>query len=370
VRRGFIGKRRALSRRQRRVVRIGATAAVLAAATYGIDAFIDRASATVASVLGYSLIALSIAAGATLVWAGATLALTRESGWWRLGAVPLLLVGAFWSLVPLGLAAYATHPARTESPALTPASVGLRYEDVTITAPDGVELAAWYVPARNRGAVLLLHGAGSTTRQNVLRHAAVLARNGYGVLMLDARGHGDSAGSAMEFGWFGQRDVSVAIDWLEERPGIDPPRVGVVGLSMGGEQALTAAAADTRIKAVVAEGATHRVYEDVRTTLAGVETVLGIPQYRALFGVADLLTAAEPPVPLAEAVEAIAPRRVLLLGTAAEAEYGDIYATAAPDVVQRWSPASEKHIGALAENPMQWERRVVGFLDQSLLEMR
>ena len=54
-------------------------------------------------------------------------------------------------------------------------------------------LAGWYAPSRNGAAVVLLHGAGST-RSNVLDEAVVLAEHGYGVLMLDARGHGESAG--------------------------------------------------------------------------------------------------------------------------------------------------------------------------------
>jgi pimeloyl-ACP methyl ester carboxylesterase len=33
----------------------------------------------------------------------------------------------------------------------------------------------------------------------------VLAEHGYGVLLFDARGHGLSEGTAMDFGWYGDR---------------------------------------------------------------------------------------------------------------------------------------------------------------------
>jgi uncharacterized protein len=45
----------------------------------------------------------------------------------------------------------------------------------------------------------------------------VLARHGYGVLLFDARGHGRSEGRAMDFGWFGDLDVSAAVSFLVAR---------------------------------------------------------------------------------------------------------------------------------------------------------
>src|SRR5690606_16506366 len=99
------------------------------------------------------------------------------------------------------------------------------HTSLAVETADGVRLAAWYVPSTNRAAVVLLHGAGST-RSNVLRHAAVLADNGYGVLLLDARGHGESEGRAMDFGWWGDADVTAAVEALAGRADVDPDRIG------------------------------------------------------------------------------------------------------------------------------------------------
>jgi len=156
------------------------------------------------------------------------------------------------------------------------------------------------------------------------------------------------------------------LDWVAKQPGVDTGRLGVLGLSMGGEQALTAAGADERIAAVVAEGATARCYEDVRRTLGGLSVVLGTPQYRALFGMSDLLSEATPPVPLEDAIETAQPRPMLLLATDDEAHYGERYA-AIPGDIELWAPSSERHIGTLAEDPQQWEQRVVGFFDNVLI---
>jgi alpha-beta hydrolase superfamily lysophospholipase len=78
------------------------------------------------------------------------------------------------------------------------------------------------VPSANGAAVVLLHGAGST-RSDVLDQAAVIAGAGLGVLMLDARGHGESGGRAMDFGWFGDEDIAAATTFLGGTPGRRAP---------------------------------------------------------------------------------------------------------------------------------------------------
>src|SRR5690348_18152883 len=88
----------------------------------------------------------------------------------------------------------------------------------------------------------------------VLPQAAVLARHGYGALLLDTRGHGRSGGHAMDFGWWGGRDIAASVSFLARQPGVQPGKIAVAWESMGGEQALVAARADPRIRAVVAEG--------------------------------------------------------------------------------------------------------------------
>ena len=119
----------------------------------------------------------------------------------------------------LGVAVAATNVPRTAVGLDTPRAHGLAYEDVTFSTADGVELSGWYVPSRNGAAVVLLHGAGST-RSAVLAHAVVLADDGFGVLLYDARGHGRSQGRAMDFGWYGDLDVAAAVDFVAGQAGV------------------------------------------------------------------------------------------------------------------------------------------------------
>lgn len=282
--------------------------------------------------------------------------------WWRLLALPVAFVLLQLVMVPVAMGVLTTNRAHAPLGDATPADHGLAYDDVALRTDDGVDLAAWYVPGDNGAAVVLLHGAGST-RSATLDHAEALAGLGYGVLMLDARGHGGSAGTAMDLGWYGNLDVDCAVDWLLARPDVTNERVGVVGLSMGGEEALTAAAADPRIGAVVAEGVGVRVAAD-----AAPEGWLPDLVNRVSTAVTDLLTSADPPVPLREAVAALEPgQQALLIAGAGEGAQAAWYLEVAADGVSVWDVPDAGHTQALDVHPGAWVARVSGLLDAALL---
>src|SRR5262249_36692748 len=129
-------------------------------------------------------------AGLALLAAG-ILALRRKA---RVGGVPragrlaLTFVAAVlppdFPVVSIGA------PLRlTGSPRVAVRTFAVPHENVTLRTPDGVRLAAWYVPPRNRAAVVLVHGGGGD-RDGLKLHATMLARHGYGVLLYDERGRG------------------------------------------------------------------------------------------------------------------------------------------------------------------------------------
>ena len=134
---------------------------------------------------------------------------------WARAAVAIVgtLVVAQLALLPAVFALDATNRPRPKESGRTPADFGITYRDVRIAMPDGVRLSAWWVPSQNGAAVLILPGAGST-RDDVLDHAALLARQGYGTLLLDWRGHGASDGRLNEFGWGTDKDVRTAVSWV------------------------------------------------------------------------------------------------------------------------------------------------------------
>src|SRR6478609_4282785 len=205
--------------------------------------------------------AVAALGGLLAIGCAAVLFVRAVPGWRRLLALPVILVIGYVIYLPLGIAVYATNPPRATIGPVTPADHDLTYQDVSFNSADGVTLSGWYIPSGNQAAVILLPGSGST-RSSVLDHAVLLARHGYGALLFDPRGHGKSGGQAMDFGWYGEQDIPAAVTFLQQQPDINPDRIGAVGLSMGGEQAIGALGTDPRIRGVVAEGATNWVLAD------------------------------------------------------------------------------------------------------------
>ncbi len=177
----------------------------------------------------------------------------------------------------------------------------------------------------------------------------------------------------MDFGWYGDLDIAAGTDYLSGRADVDADRVGVLGLSMGGEEAIGAAAANPALSAVVAEGATGRTAAD-KTWLSDVYGWRGTVQEqveRIQFGVTDLLTTASPPRSLPDAVQRAegVPFLLITAGTVTDEQHAaDALRTAAPDRVAVWNVEGATHTGGLDTDPAEWERRVIGFLDQHLRE--
>ncbi len=341
----------------------------------------------VAAGLGLALPHLTKEAGAVEGWLGAVLLVTGawllarsahrllrgvRRRWWVL-LIPLMLLTTYLGVWTVGQGVAASLPAHPALGARTPDDLGLSARAVRLRTHDGVSLAAWWVPARNGAAVVLLHGAGDT-RSDVLDQAAVLARAGYGVLMYDARGHGRSSGIGMDFGWYGERDTAAAVDYLARQPGVTDGRIGLLGLSMGGEVAVGAAGEDPRIRAVVAEGVTARVAADkvfldhygLRGRLQrGIDTVT--------YGVAALLSAAPAPGSLRASIRAAANRPhgpAFLLITAGNVPTEEVAAAylrrSAPAAVEVWTVPGAGHIRGLPVDRTGWTQHVLAFLDNAL----
>jgi pimeloyl-ACP methyl ester carboxylesterase len=374
------------------IARLGATAAVtgivyllLGRGTRGLRSGIAFATGCVAASVGVGVALPHLAKTGTqpiglaglVTLAGGLLLLgtggvglvqsTRKS--FRVLVIPALLAAVLLPVASLGQAVAATNVPPTALSSELPSARGLSYANVAFETTDGVTLSGWYVPSTNRAAVVLLHGAGST-RSSVLDHAVVLAGHGYGVLLFDARGHGRSSGRAMDFGWYGDQDVAAAVSFLSTRPDVDKGRIAAVGMSMGGEEAIGAAATDPRIRAVVAEGATNRVTSD-RAWLSDEYGWRGDIQEGLewlTYTSADLLTAAHQPIGLRDAVAAT-PHPVLLIAGGAtmdEARADRYIQSGSPGTVHLWVAPNASHTAALRTLPEQWERRVTAFLSSAL----
>jgi dipeptidyl aminopeptidase/acylaminoacyl peptidase len=127
--------------------------------------------------------------------------------------------------------------------------------DVAFETGDGLELKGWYIPSKNRAAVILVHGYGAN-RAEMLPEARILARNGYGVLLYDSRAHGESEGQRLGYGERERQDLRAAVGFLEGQPDVDGKRLGALGFSVGANAVAFFAAEDARLRAVVLEATT------------------------------------------------------------------------------------------------------------------
>ena len=114
-------------------------------------------------------------------------------------------------------------------------------------------LTGLYRPAAHGQFIVFLHGTGAN-RTSLLPEARLMARHGFGVLLLDLPGHGGSGGRVK---WDEPELLALrhAVDWLYAQPGAPPSSVGVYGFSMGSLIALRGTLADQRIMATVLAGA-------------------------------------------------------------------------------------------------------------------
>ena len=165
------------------------------------------------------------------------------------------LVALFYAVVGyLGSAdMFGDHP-RWRGMNRGPADFGLRSETVSFDSKDGIPLKAWWLPGSGtpRGAVIVAHGIDHT-RQVMLPRAAFLVRGGYDVLLIDLRGHGESAGTVVSPGLLEARDILGALRYIRSRGDNEP--VVVMGVSYGAVASLISAADAPEIAAVISDGA-------------------------------------------------------------------------------------------------------------------
>jgi uncharacterized protein len=313
---------------------------------------------------------LSIPAGLLLIGLG-TVTLWRsrrtdDRPWWRYARRLLLvaasLIAAFAVLFPFAIGYVVTHAARATVPA---ADLGAAYEDVEFTTADGLLLKGWYIPSRNGAAVISFPGRASSQER-----AKLLARHGYGVLLFDRRGEGESEGDPNTFGWQGERDIRAAVAFLQRRADVDPNRIGGIGLSVGGEMMIEAAAESTELKAIVSEGASSRSVRDEIANGSGWQELIGN-------SVATTATAVFsgnlPPRALKSLVPEISGAAFFVYGEhgqPAERPANQAFYEAARRPKAIWEVPGSGHIGGTEAQPEEYERRVTQFFDRWLAPQR
>ncbi len=128
-------------------------------------------------------------------------------------------------------------------------------EFVWIKGPRGRLAAMLHIPTRTPAPCLVMcHGfTGNRVEAHRLfvRAAREFCRRGILSCRFDFYGSGESEGEFHEMTLSGEiEDLGAVLDYLLRRTDVDPERLGVLGLSMGGVVALAGAAADGRVRFV------------------------------------------------------------------------------------------------------------------------
>ncbi len=119
-------------------------------------------------------------------------------------------------------------------------------ETVVIAAGDGLEIQGDYYASSGGQAVLLLHMLGGR-RADWDSLIPYLTTEGYTVLAVDMRGHGETRGSQE---WaLAEQDVQTLLDWLREQ---GAEEIALVGASIGSNLALRGMANDEAVVTAIA----------------------------------------------------------------------------------------------------------------------
>ena len=221
------------------------------------------------------------------------------------------------------------------------------------------------MPSKNGATVIVVPGRSGPQKQ-----ARMLVRNGYGVLLFDRRGEGVSDGDPNGYGWGGEPDLHAAAAYLRSRPDVDPERIGAIGLSVGGEMLIHAAAHSDAFKAIVSEGASG---QSVRDELANPGTggrLSELPPMTVLAFAVSAFTSELPPTPLRDEVARISAPVFFIYGEhgqeGAEAKPNNGFYAAAREPKQIWEVPNGQHVAGITTEPEEYERRVIAFLDGAL----
>jgi uncharacterized protein len=272
----------------------------------------------------------------------------------------------------------------------TPASLGLQFKYVTFPSRiDQVQLKGWFIPGvlpngklTTQRTIIMVHGTRTNRADKdagLLNLSGDLTRHGFAILAFDMRGTGESPPAPLSLGYFEQRDVLGAVDFLRSGP-IPYPELGRThiiggwGVSMGAVTLLMATAQEPAIRAVVSDCA----YADIIPILEREVPKGG--HLPPLFTPGTLIAAnvlyginfyAVRPVDI---VASIAPRPIFFIhgtsDTYVPTENMNILATAArsaPDAhIQTWLVPGASHAQSFNTEGTVYVDRVVAFYNATL----
>ena len=251
-------------------------------------------------------------------------------------------------------------------PCIDPADV----EAVTFASPGGPQLRGWLLAPPHQGApmVVCFHGF-SMNRHEFEEVVPWLREAGYGCLVFDFRGHGESEGDFTTVAASHEvEDARAAIALVRARFGANLP-LAVYGISMGGAVAIQVAASDAGVSAIVTDcafAALPRVLDHA------FEEWMNLPKAifrRPVSEFARLFTGIHvDEVRPVDTAHAISPRPYLLIHNTedrfVDPDDADLIAAAYGAGIEIWRPVGD-HVQSRTNQPEEYRERILAFLGRA-----
>lgn len=256
------------------------------------------------------------------------------------------------------------HPPRKIPPGTTLTEANIPFQRLELRTKDGISLAAWYTPPKNGVVILLAHGYGDNRPEWIY---ALLAKADFGVLAWDARAHGESGGNVSTLGYREVLDVKAALDFALQQEGVD--HVASWGGSMGGATMIRAVAEYPQIEALVVDSAFSSLDAEV-DFLAPYPLLNPLAKFFMALGLGVDLDTVSPTA----AIGKISPRPIYIIhgleDTVAPPESAQILFDAANEPKFLWLQEDAIHLGIHMQNPGRYQRRVIRFFEEWLLNKK
>lgn len=129
------------------------------------------------------------------------------------------------------------------------------HEDKWIMSDDGLKLhATWFPQGDQKKVVICFHGYTSKGMSDYIGLSGYYLKQGYSMLLVDERAHGESEGKYIGFGCLDRMDALKWMDWVLQNCGRDA-QILLHGTSMGGATVLMTSSLDlpTQVKGIISD---------------------------------------------------------------------------------------------------------------------
>jgi hypothetical protein len=189
--------------------------------------------------------------------------------------------------------------------------------------------------------------------------------------MYDQRALCESTGELTSLSWFDGPDLVAVADYLAGRPEVDPGRIGVVGLSLGGHVTLNAAHLHPeKFGAMWLDGVQAQQMSDFLQAENAGESFANVINNMILKAVEIRLGQFAPPVFKDVLADLNNPPIVMLAGGLNDFErrVNQKYATFMNNNARVWIIEDAPHVGGLHAHPNEYSQRMLTFFQESFAE--